>query len=197
MCGGRPPRARLFEQNMFTALRTLCRSERQAAEVEETFLCWLCVDFSPAMIPGMADVVRALAPRRTLAVLSSNATTVVRRVLRANDLAYCFAHVFCGDVEPDKARGIERFLTDAARGCGRHCEVTYDEAGAGAVDQDGDTVLVTDTVGDVHAAIRAGIRAVGVAWGMHSEAQLTEAGAEIVEIRTQEILSHLLNGIVT
>src|SRR3569833_812053 len=52
---------RLFEQNIFTALRTLCRSERQAAEVEETFQHQQQEDNTPAMIPGMADVVRALA----------------------------------------------------------------------------------------------------------------------------------------
>lgn len=190
---------RLFERNMFAALRELCRDERQAAEVEAAFLRGLREDYMPEMIPGMADVVRALAAHCTLGVLTSNLVCVVRRILMAHGIAYCFGHVFGGDVEPDKEHGIRRFLADAARGCGRHCAVSYDEAGhSGGRSAEGssasDVVLVTDTVSDVKAAMAAGIRAVGVAWGMHTESELIEAGAEFVAIWPQELLTHLLPG---
>ena len=56
----------------------------------------------------------------------------------------------------------------------------------------GDLVLVTDTTGDVKHARECGVRAVGVAWGMHREKDLLEAGAEFVAVWPQELVSQLL-----
>lgn len=59
--------------------------------------------------------------------MSSNAMQVLRRVLVDNDLAYCFAHVFGGDVTPDKRTAIATFLADGGSGFGRRCLADYDE----------------------------------------------------------------------
>jgi phosphoglycolate phosphatase len=182
----------LFSNNFFASLRRLCRDESHAQQVEQAFMEGLQANYDPPMIPGMADVVRSLAPHCTLAVLSSNVTSVVRRILLGNELAYCFAHVFGGDVEPDKQRGIRRFLADAAQGAGRRCEVFYDEEQPVPCCDDGSAVLVTDTVGDIQAAMASGIRAVGVTWGMHSEAELLDAGCEFVAIWPQELVANML-----
>ncbi|QTJ68561.1 MULTISPECIES: HAD family hydrolase [Rhodococcus] len=181
----------MFANNFFVSLRGLCRDAEHAQVVEEDFMRSLGADYAPLMIPGMVDVVKSLVPHATLAVLSSNSTEVIRRILRKNKLEYCFGHVFGGDVEPDKAKGIERFLDDAAQGSGRRCQAFYDESATGGAVPAGATAIITDTVGDVEAAVRAGIRAVGVAWGMHTEEQLLAAGAEFVAIWPQEILAHL------
>ncbi|WP_181447652.1 MULTISPECIES: HAD family hydrolase [unclassified Rhodococcus (in: high G+C Gram-positive bacteria)] len=185
----------LFAHNFFASLRSVCADEVKASVVEDDFMAALKVDYAPMMIPGMIDVVRSLVPHSTLAVLSSNATEVIRRILQQNGLAYCFGHVFGGDVEPDKARGIERFQSDAARGSGRLCSAYFDESSSvREIAEPGSTVIITDTVGDVEAARKTGIRAVGVAWGMHSEEQLVAAGAEFVAIWPQEIIAHLFQG---
>ncbi|SIR76403.1 HAD family hydrolase [Williamsia sterculiae] len=187
----------LFAENFFASLRAACPNADVADIVTSEFMTALDEYYSPAMVPGLIDVVKAMVPYSTLAVLSSNTTVVVRRVLRANDLHYCFAHVFGGDVEPDKAVGIARFLSDAASGSGRLCRAYYDEPPiADTIPDRAKTdpravVLITDTVGDVEAAVRSGIRAVGVAWGMHTEEQLLAAGAEFVAIWPQELLAHL------
>ncbi|KAF0961088.1 MULTISPECIES: HAD family hydrolase [unclassified Rhodococcus (in: high G+C Gram-positive bacteria)] len=181
----------MFANNFFVSLRGLCRDAEHVRLVEDDFMRSLGADYAPLMIPGMVDVVKALVPHATLAVLSSNSTEVIRRVLRTNTLEYCFGHVFGGDVEPDKAKGIQRFLDDAAQGSGRRCQAFYDESAIGGAVPAGATAIITDTVGDVEAAMRAGIRAVGVAWGMHTEEQLLAAGAEFVAIWPQEILAHL------
>ncbi|MDF3306727.1 HAD hydrolase-like protein [Rhodococcus sp. T2V] len=183
----------MFADNFFVSLRGLCRDAEHARVVEEDFMRSLGADYAPLMIPGMVDVVKALVPHATLAVLSSNSTEVIRRILRKNTLEYCFGHVFGGDVEPDKAKGIQRFLGDAAQGSGRRCQAFYDESAAGGAVPAGGTAIITDTVGDVEAAVKAGIRAVGVAWGMHTEEQLLAAGAEFVAIWPQEILAHLFS----
>lgn len=184
----------LFANNFFVSLRALCRDAEHARIVEEDFMRSLGADYAPLMVPGMADVVAALVPHATLAVLSSNSTEVIRRILRQNNLAFCFSHVFGGDVEPDKAKGIRRFLDDAAQGSGRRCQAFYDESAIERAVPARSTAIITDTVGDVEAAVNAGVRAIGVAWGMHTEEQLLAAGAEFVAIWPQEILSHLFAG---
>jgi len=54
-----------------------------------------------------------------------------------------------------------------------------------------EVVLVTDTVGDVAEAREAGVRAIGVTWGMHTEKQLLDAGAERVALWPQELVAWL------
>ena len=182
----------LFRGNVFASIRTLCRDDAHAAEVKTAFLDLLRSDYTPPMIPGMTDVVRRLAGDCTLAVMSSNAMAVLRRVLVTNDLAFCFAHVFGGDVAPDKRAAIRAFLADSGSGFGRRCAADYDEGGRHAEPGPASTVLVTDTAGDVRDALEAGIRVVGVAWGMHTVDELTAAGAEFVALWPQEIPAYLL-----
>ncbi|MFI5959432.1 HAD family hydrolase [Cryptosporangium sp. NPDC051539] len=182
----------LFRGNIFASLDELCRDEAQAAEAKAAFLELLRSDYTPSLVPGITDVVRRLAGHCTLAVMSSNAMQVLRRVLLANDLAFCFAHVFGGDVAPDKKAAMRVFLADAGSGFGRRCAADYDEAGAARLPDPSSTVLVTDTAGDVRDALEVGIRVVGVAWGMHSVEQLTAAGAEFVALWPQELAAHLL-----
>jgi phosphoglycolate phosphatase len=187
----------LFTGNVFAAIRKLCRDDAHADdahadEVTQAFLEALRADYAPALVPGMARVIRTLAGHCTLAVMSSNAMQVLRRVLVEADLAYCFAHVFGGDVTRDKRAAIATFLADGGSGYGRRCLADYDETGQAPSVSPGATVLVTDTVGDVRDAVAEGIRVVGVAWGMHGAGELTEAGAEFVALWPEELAVYLL-----
>ncbi|BBG03735.1 MULTISPECIES: HAD family hydrolase [Pseudonocardia] len=187
----------LFRGNVYESIAKLCRDEAQAAEVKEAFLALLRAEYSPPLVPGVGDVVRRLAGHCTLAVMSSNAMQVMRRVLTDNDLAFCFAHVFGGDVIPDKRAAVRTFLADSANTFGRRCSADYDEIGLRQAPDLASTVLVTDTAGDVRDAIEVGIRAVGVAWGMHSAEELVAAGAEFVALWPQELTAHLLGDAAT
>jgi len=181
----------LFGENFFRALAGRCPDPAKFAAVKRHFLDLLRTEYAPPLIPGLADVVRALANRCTLVVLSTNTIATIRRILTEAGISHCFAHVFAGDVEPDKSVSMRRFLADAGYGVGRRCSPAYDEKG-GATRQDGEVVLVTDTVGDVKEARTCGVRAVGVAWGMHAEAELLAAGAEAVAVWPQELIAWLL-----
>lgn len=182
----------LFRGNIFASLSALCRDRADSDQVRKAFLARLREEYNPAMVPGMIDVIRRLAGNCTLAVVSSNAMEVLRRVLLGNDIAYCFAHVFGGDTSPDKAAAIRSFLADTSSRYGRRCEVAYDETPAPVRPDRTTTVLVTDTAGDVRDALDAGIRVIGVAWGMHGADELSEAGAEFVAIWPQELPGYLL-----
>ncbi|PVZ10854.1 HAD family hydrolase [Actinomycetospora cinnamomea] len=182
----------LFRGNVFTSIRGLCSDDEQAWAATADFLAALRAYYAPPLVPGMHAVVRRLASVCTLAVMSSNAMEVLRRVLVENELAYCFAHVFGGDVAPDKRAALRAFLADAGSGYGRRCSADYDEASEAERPDPSTTVLVTDTAGDVRDAREVGVRVVGVTWGMHSADELAEAGAEFVALWPQEVLSHLL-----
>jgi phosphoglycolate phosphatase len=156
----------------------------------------LKTDYHPPFVPGMVDVVKAMAGVCSLAVVSSNAMVTIRRILERAKLQHCFSHVFGGDVEPDKRNCVRRFLADAEYLVNRQCSPAYVEDHQPELARQDQIILVTDTVGDVRHAVECSVRVVGVAWGMHSERKLIEAGAEFVAVWPQEILSHLFpNGV--
>jgi phosphoglycolate phosphatase len=183
---------RTFEGNFFESLARLVPDPKRAADAKAHFMELLRTRYHPALIPGMVDIVRALAPHCTLAVISTNGMETIRRILVEAGIATCFSHVFSGDVEPSKAASMRRFLGDGRYGAQRFCSPAYQDGQRqpGAMRPD-DVVLVTDTVGDVIEARETGVRAIGVAWGMHSERQLLEAGAERVALWPQELVAWL------
>jgi phosphoglycolate phosphatase len=184
-----------FEGNFFDSLAKMVPDPARAAAVKAHFMELLRTRYHPSLIPGMVDVVRALAPQATLAVISTNGIEAIRRILVGAGIATCFSHVFSGDVEPRKANSIRKFIADQRYAVHRMCSPAYHDGGGPAAPFDPrDVVLVTDTVGDVVEAREAGIRAIGVAWGMHSEQQLLDAGAERVALWPQELVAWLRDG---
>jgi phosphoglycolate phosphatase len=182
---------RAFEGNFFESLARLCPDLQRAAAAKSHFMELLRTRYNPSLIPGVVDVVRALAPHSTLAVVSTNSIETIRRILVTAGIATCFSHVFSGDVEPRKSVSIRRFLSDQSYAAQRQCAPAYREQYGNEVLQANDVVLVTDTVGDVMEAREAGVRAIGVAWGMHTERQLLDAGAHSVALWPQELVAWL------
>lgn len=185
---------KLLEGNLFAGLRKLCGDEARAKEVARHFLAQLDADYMPDFVPGMADVVKALAGNSSLAVVSSNSTATIRRLLTQAGIAHCFSHVFGGDVESDKRAVLRRFLADHSYLINRDCSPSYREGHQPSQASPADLALVTDTTGDVIHARECGVTVIGVAWGMHSEAALKSAGADFVALWPQEIVARLLPG---
>ncbi|MCY3661930.1 MAG: HAD family hydrolase [bacterium] len=186
----------LFDENFFDALEALAR-ERGVADpvlVQEHFQRNLRSDYLPEVVPGIAAIVRKLASSYTLMIVSSNTMESVRRVLENNGLADCFAHVFSGEVAPSKVHAIDHVMEDPTYACGRQCVPYYNEAVTPHKHATNEVMLITDTVGDVTEALKAGIRVCGVAWGMHSADRLKEAGAEFVCVWPEELLVYLRDG---
>jgi phosphoglycolate phosphatase len=181
-----------FEHNFFDSLAQLPLDPARVDGARQHFMQALRERYNPPFIPGMADVVRALAPFCTLAVVSSNDIGAIRRILKASELANCFSHVFSGDVEPRKSVSIRHFLKQhgytGSRLCSPDYQGTEQNRPAPAANE---VVLVTDTVGDIAEAMEAGVRTIGVTWGMHTEQQLLDAGAERVAIWPQELIAWL------
>lgn len=181
----------LFNDNFFDALDRVVGDPARADTVRQHFVGSLQEHYTPTFIPGMADVVKKLAPHYALAVMSSNAMTAIRRTLETAGVARCFAHVFSADIASSKTNKLREVLADPLYGNIRRCSPEYVEDEPGSGDE---VVLVTDTVGDVREGVTAGARVVGVSWGMHSEEALLEAGAEFVACWPQELVARLLPG---
>lgn len=182
---------KLLENNLFTSLRDLAGDEELYRKALAHFMNLLRHEYNPPLVPGMVDVIKSVAGVCSLAVVSSNATETIRRILTNAGLQHCFSHVFGGDVEPDKRACVRRFLSDPSYSVNRRCVPAYLEAHRPDSPSESQVILVTDTVGDVRHAVECGIRTVGVSWGMHSEEELLKAGAEFVAIWPQEIVAHL------
>lgn len=187
----------LFDENFFDALEALARNVGVADPglVREHFQRNLRSDYLPEVVPGIAAIVRKLASSYTLMIVSSNTMESVRRVLENNGLADCFAHVFSGEVAPSKVHAIDHVMEDPTYACGRQCVPYYNETGTPHKHASNEVMLITDTVGDVTDALKAGIRVCGVAWGMHSADRLKEAGAEFVCVWPEELLVYLRDGL--
>lgn len=182
----------IFEGNFFESLARLCSDAGRAEAAKRHFMDLLRTRYHPALIPGMGDVVRELAPHCTLAVLSTNGIDTIRRILVEAGIATCFSHVFSGDVQPRKAESMRRFLGDQRYAAQRCCSPAYrEEPTSDDALESSDCVFVTDTAGDVAEATEVGIAAIGVVWGMHSERQLLDAGARKVALWPQELVAWL------
>lgn len=184
----------MFAGNFSEGLRAACPDQRTFQLVKREYFDLLEREYAPPLVPGMREVVTHLAERTTLGVVSSNVMKVVRRVLEANDIATCIAHVFTGDVNPSKQDVIQTLRANVAFTLGRHCSPYYDESQVSISDSTAVVHLVTDTVGDCEEAIAAGAIPIGVAWGMHSEEELRRAGATEVCLWPQELIALLGRG---
>ncbi len=180
----------LLDGNIYDSLRKLCESEAEAQRVNRYFLDRLKSDYDPPFVPGMVDVIKTMAGAASLAVVSSNSMETIRRILTNAGLEHCFSHVFGGDIARDKRECVQRFLSDASYLVNRACVPEYAEGERPNGPSKNQVVLVTDTSGDVLHARECGVRAVGVAWGMHSERKLQSAGAEFVAVWPQELISY-------
>ena len=167
----------LFEGNFFESLARHCGDHDKAAAAAQHFMALIRDHYEPPFIDGIAEVVREIAARHTLAIISSNMHETIGRLLHAGGLATHFAHIYAGDTQPSKCAAIADFLA------GR-----WSDSGAGRQFEASRVVLITDTAGDVGEAVASGIRAFGVEWGMHDRQKLIAAGAAQVASQPQQLL---------
>lgn len=176
----------LFRDNLFEALPRICGDKAEPAIAH--FLDLMRNEYAPPIVPGMVDVVRSLATNCVLGIVSSNAVSVIRRVIEEAGLSACIAHVFGGDVVPDKRVAIRSFLADPSYATLRLGSNVYEEVAPIPLTP-GAVAFVTDTVGDVRHGVDCGVRVIGVTWGLHDPQELKEAGADFIAQWPMEIVS--------
>jgi phosphoglycolate phosphatase len=129
------------------------------------------------LFDGMADLLRDLHDAGwTLAVATGKSDRGLAACLAGHGIAERFVSLQTADRHPSKPHPAM-------------LEAALVEAGAAA----DEAVMIGDTSFDIAMARAAGVRAIGVAWGYHSSAELLEAGAEAVA-STMEELKAMLDG---
>lgn len=116
------------------------------------------------LFPGIQDGLRRLQSAGvTLGLATGKSQRGLDQLIAAQGWDGLFATVQCADFHPSKpdpsmvTRALLETATDPM-----------------------DAVVVGDTSFDMEMARRAGVQAIGVDWGYHSAARLTEAGAQAV-----------------
>ncbi|CAM5468272.1 HAD-IA family hydrolase [Sphingobium scionense] len=130
---------------------------------------------SEPLYPGMADLVRELdGDGWLLGVATGKSDRGLNLCLAHHDLAHHFVTLQTADRHPSKPH--PSMLLQAM-------------AEAGAVPET--TVMIGDTHFDIDMGLAAGTRAIGVGWGYHAPAELTQAGAHAVAMDSDALRRHI------
>jgi phosphoglycolate phosphatase len=147
------------------AYKTAFRSTRESGQLEEP------------LFEGLRELLADLrAGGWELAVATGKSDRGLAACLAGHGIDRLFGSLQTADRHPSKPHPAM-------------LEAALAEFGA-AADQ---AVMIGDTSFDMAMARAAGVRAIGVAWGYHSPAELREAGAEAVAVSVDE-LKELLDG---
>lgn len=122
-------------------------------------------DFSEALFPGMAELVRGLASRDDVLVgmVTGKSRRGVASLTEFHGISDCFHAVRTADDCPSKP----------------HPAMVLECCGEFGLEPDR-AVVVGDTTFDMEMAKAAGAGAIGVAWGSHSAELMRRAGADTI-----------------
>ncbi|MDD5713057.1 MAG: HAD family hydrolase [Smithellaceae bacterium] len=145
----------LFEGNFYEGLI------RKGIDLGEYFNAsaeiFATADYSKVSpMPGLLPVVKELASRHVLAVISSNSSEAVHEMIRRFGFNGCFREIMGADFKLSKKDKID------------HAVAAY------GVDRDS-TYYIGDTTGDIKEAREAGVRSIAVSWGWHSREKMAKA----------------------
>ncbi len=134
-------------------------------------------DFAEPLFPGAQETIAELAAKERvkLGIATGKARRGVDHLFERTGWRDCFQTVQTADGHPSKP-APDMILAAMA------------ETGAAPAA----TFMIGDTRFDMEMAAAAGVRAIGVAWGYHSAAELTRAGAERIVADFAE-LRHLID----
>lgn len=118
----------------------------------------------------MEGVVRELAQKHLLSIVSSSTTDVIRKYLDQKDLRGCFADILGADVHKSKHEKIRMFLEKYPLSPSQ-------------------CVMITDTSGDVREAEIAGVASIGVSWGFHDIERLNKVKTFRIVDKPKEIVT--------
>jgi phosphoglycolate phosphatase len=114
-----------------------------------------------ALVPGIAEMLAAVAPVCTLAIVSSNSGDAIRQVLGRLGILPRFSVISGGEGDVAKMQRLEACIRTA--GATKEC-----------------TLYVGSARGDLAEAREVGITTVGAAWGLQPEERLAAASPECI-----------------
>ncbi len=158
-----------YDGNIFDSLDKRAAIRKKLPAHEEYYRVFADRVVGIPIIPGIAEVIRALADDYAVSMVSSNARVAIDAYLQLHELEQYFDEILDRDFHKSKVHKIEKLLADHG--------VRSAEA-----------VLVTDTLGDIREAAKADVKSIGVTWGYHRPETLLRSDAVAVLTDANQIV---------
>ncbi|MEI8339094.1 MAG: HAD-IA family hydrolase [bacterium] len=102
------------------------------------------------VFPGMTDALKNLSEKYKMVVISSTKTDLIRDFMTKHNIRHFFGEILGNDVHKSKVEKIKMVMVN------------------NDLKQE-DCLFITDTLGDLIEAEKAGVGSIAVTWGFHSE----------------------------
>jgi len=156
-----------FEGNIYKNIRQEFSSEEYQIQYFEKYSNKL-IDLLP--VKGIENVLKKLISMGFILIINSSSSgSGVNNFLKKHDLKKYFAEVMTREVHKSK---VEKFKIILEK-----YKIKADQ-----------TVIVTDTVGDVKEAREVGIKSIGTSWGAHEPERLIKNGVDFMAEKPEDIL---------
>lgn len=117
-------------------------------------------------------VIQKLAQNHTLIIISSTISSPIASFLELHNLKHYFKEILGNDVEKSKVKKIQDVLQ------------RYNI-------QPSETILITDTLGDIREASQCGVKSIAVTWGFHSKETLEKGQPHQIINHPNEIIKDI------
>ena len=139
-----------FELNFFKGMIKNGLKESQLKSFMKDCEKWEKTNYKAKPFKGITNAVKQLAKSNNLVIVSSNFSSILAERLKKYKLDSYFDEVVGADTAMSKTDKFKMLM-----------KVYGDNA-----------VLITDTLGDINAANKAGLKTIAVTWGLHSRETL-------------------------
>jgi len=156
-----------FEGNVYQGIDSYLVKEETQIEFFKKYKVGLN-DLLP--VDGIGEVLKEInLMKYKLVIISSGSEKAIEDFLEKYNLKQYFVEIMAPATHRSKVKKIEMIL--------KKYKIKPNE-----------TLIVTDTIGDVKEAKEVEIKAIGVAWGVHEAKRLKENGADFIAETPKDIL---------
>ena len=149
----------LFLGNIHQGFRNFIKNDRKFAKFAEYRTEHYSDYYRPAVFPGAYDFIKKLAARKyKMAIASSGHRNTVLKTLKINKMGKFFDMILATDEFSKKAM-IEKIMTTLGF-------------------EPKNSVMITDTVGDIRVAKSLGLKTIAITWGFQSAKDLRSSGTD-------------------
>lgn len=125
---------------------------------------------------SIIEVIKNISNKYKLFIVSSGSESIIKEYLNQQNALLFFSGIFGHETHTSKEEKIKNIS--------KNYQIELEN-----------TVMITDTAGDIYEAKKAGVKTIGVLWGVHDLEMLSESGTDkIVDIPSdlQNVIEELL-----
>lgn len=124
------------------------------------------------LFPEMKEILTKLAKKHKIIIVSSCKDELLERILQKEGIRNFFEAIYGSSYHESKVKKFKHVLRDF--------KLKADEC-----------IFVTDTLGDLHEAEKAGIESIAVSWGFHDLETLEQGKSKVIIHEPKDILAHI------